>query len=82
MAIYQRRGAGIDIVMVNRTRSATVISKSEAEEYLKTKLAHFIIPAPEMCFQSNRNRIPIMISQPGNLTVEQIRELAEHLSHK
>jgi CheY-like chemotaxis protein len=78
----QRRGTGIDIVMVNRTRSATVISKTEAEEYLKAKLAHFIIPAPEMCFQSNRNRIPIMISQPGNLTVEQIRELAEHLTQK
>jgi pilus assembly protein CpaE len=79
---YEKQGAAIDIVMVNRTRSATVISKSEAEEYLKAKLANFIIPAPEICFQSNRNRIPIMLSQPGNLTVEQIRELAEHLASK
>ena len=77
-----RRGAAIDVVMVNRTRSATVVSKSEAEEHLKVKLASFIIPAPEMCFQSNRNRIPIMISQPGNLTVEQIRELSELLASK
>lgn len=77
-----RRGSAMDVVMVNRTRSATVISRSEAEEQLKTKLASFIIPAPEMCFQANRNRIPIMISQPGNLTVEQIRELAEHLASK
>jgi len=77
-----RRGSAIDVVMVNRTRSATVISRSEAEEQLKTKLANFIIPAPEMCFQANRNRIPIMMSQPGNLTVEQIRELAEYLASK
>ena len=79
---HEKGSAAIDIVMVNRTRSATVLSRSEAEEHLKTRLANFIIPAPEVCFQANRNRIPIMISQPGNLTVEQMRELAEHLASK
>jgi len=73
------RGALVEVAMVNRSRSATVISKSEAEQKLKNKLAAFVIPAPEMCFQANRNRIPIIMSQPGNVTVEQIRELAMHL---
>jgi len=33
-----------------------------------------------LCFQATRNRVPMMISQPGNLAVEQIRELSQHLS--
>ncbi|MGQ9667467.1 MAG: AAA family ATPase, partial [Anaerolineae bacterium] len=73
-------GAMVDVVLVNRTRSATVVSRTEAEQYLGISLAGYIIPAPEMCFQANRNRIPIMLAQPGNLTVEQIRELADYLA--
>lgn len=73
-------GALVDVVLVNRTRSATVVSRTEAEQYLGVSLAGYIIPAPEMCFQANRNRIPIMLAQPGNLTVEQIRELADYLA--
>jgi DNA-binding response OmpR family regulator len=73
-------GAMVDVVLVNRTRSATVVSRTEAEQFLGMTLAGYIIPAPEMCFQANRNRIPIMLAQPGNLTVEQIRELADYLA--
>lgn len=73
-------GALVDVVMVNRTRSAAVVSRTEAEDNLGQPLAGYIIPAPEMCFQANRNRIPIIIAQPGNLTVEQIRELADFLA--
>ncbi len=71
--------AVIEIVMVNRGRSASVVSKSEAEQRLNMKVASFIIPAPELCFQALRNRTPMILTQPGNLAVEQIRDLAERV---
>jgi DNA-binding response OmpR family regulator len=76
---YGLHAAAVAIVMVNRGRSASVISKSEAEQRLNIKVASFIIPAPELCFQALRNRQPMILTQPGNLAVEQIRDLAEHL---
>jgi DNA-binding response OmpR family regulator len=74
------RAALVDVVMVNRNRGAAVISKVEAEQRLNARVTSFITPAPELSFQAIRTHTPIMLAHPGNLTVEQLRELATHLA--
>ena len=69
-----------NFVMVNRNRGTAIVTKAEAEQRLNARIVSFIIPAPELCFQAVRTHTPIMLLQPGNLTVEQLRDLATYLA--
>jgi len=74
------RGNRVSIVGVNRARSAISFTKSELEDFLGSELLGIITPAPELCFQANKDGIPIVFGQPHTLTAEQFMEVAKKVA--
>ena len=78
-AHLEKIGVGPDkviAVVVNRSASASSLSKSTIEGLLNRDVAVVIPPAPEVAFQASEQGAPIIMVQPGNVVSDQFRELA------
>ncbi len=78
-AHLEKIGVGPDkviAVVVNRSPSASSLSKSMIEGLLNRDIAVVIPPAPEVAFQASEQGAPIIMVQPGNVVSDQFRELA------
>jgi DNA-binding response OmpR family regulator len=76
---------GIDIgtvkaVLVNRIRSDTQITWTEAQEQVGQKISMVFTPAPELTYQASIHNIPVVVQQPDSLTAEQFFNLAEKVA--
>jgi len=81
-AQLEKIGIGPDkvaVVVVNRTPSASSLSKGTIEGLLNRDVVVVIPPAPEAAFQASDQGAPIIMVQPGNVVSDQFRELARHL---
>lgn len=70
----------ISVVLINKTPSATTLAKEAVEGLLQHHLVGVITPAPDLAFQSAERGVPMVMMQPDSLVVQQIRNLAEHLT--
>ncbi|HLF28868.1 MAG TPA: response regulator [Anaerolineae bacterium] len=79
VAHMENLGVGQDrvvAVVVNRTPSASSLSKGTIEGLLSRDIVVVISPAPEVAFQASEQGAPIIMVQPGNVVSDQFRELA------
>ena len=71
------RGVKLIVVVVNRTRSETALTKFQAEEILGHSIQVLIPPAPELFQQAEKSNTPAVLLQPNSLVADQIRALVE-----
>jgi len=67
-------------VVVNRSPSASTLSKSTIEGLLGRDVVAIIPPGPEVAFQALEQGQPIIMVQPGNIVSDQFRELARFVT--
>jgi len=82
LAQLEKLSFGVDkvaIVVVNRTQSASSLSRGMLEGLLGNDIIAIIPPAPEVAFQAADQGEPIIMVQPGNIVSDQFRELARFL---
>jgi len=82
ISAIEQLGVGPDrivIVVVNRSPSASTLSKSTIEGLLSRDVAVVVSPAPEVAFQSSEQGSPIIMVQPGNIVSDQFRDLARQV---
>ena len=72
-------GSRLELVVVNRSRSASTYTRTELEELLGSELLAVFTPAPEIFFRATREASPVLVSQPDTGAAVQLRELSEHL---
>jgi CheY-like chemotaxis protein len=71
----------IDLVLVNKTPSATAFTKDAIEGLLQHDLVTTIPQAPELAFQAAEQGTPMIIMQPNSLVAHQFRTVAEYLAN-
>jgi pilus assembly protein CpaE len=71
----------VGIVLLNRSPSATSVSKTTIEKLLGDVIT-VIPPAPELAFQAAEVGVPMIQFQPDSLASSQIRDLAKYLLTK
>jgi pilus assembly protein CpaE len=79
IAHLEKAGLGPDkvvSVVVNRSPSASSLSKGTIEGLLSRDIVVVVPPAPEVAFQASEQGTPIIMVQPGNIVSDQYRELA------
>jgi pilus assembly protein CpaE len=82
LAQLEKISFGIDkiaLVVVNRTQSASSLSRGMLEGLLGQDIIAIVPPAPEVAFQAADQGEPIIMVQPGNIVSDQFRELARFL---
>jgi CheY-like chemotaxis protein/MinD-like ATPase involved in chromosome partitioning or flagellar assembly len=70
-------GSRLQLVMVNRSRSASTYTRAEVEEQLGKELLALVTPAPEISFHATKSSMPIVLSQANTVTATQLRELGK-----
>jgi pilus assembly protein CpaE len=78
----EKAGVGpekIVATLINRSPSASTLSKGTIEGLLNRDIAVAIPPGPEVAFQASEQGAPIIMVQPGNIVSDQFRELARFL---
>ena len=78
-ALGTRSNAMTHVVIVNRTRMAVSLTRTDIEEMLGQELLAFITPAPELFQQAERENRPAILTQPDGLHANAFHELAEML---
>ena len=71
--------AGISVVLNNRIRSDTQMPWTEVQQSLGHEIAATLTPAPEMLFAAARIHTPAILSQPTNITSQQILKVADQI---
>jgi len=82
IAQIEKVGVGSEKIvaaLINRSPSASTLSKGTIEGLLNRDIAVVISPAPEVAFQASEQGSPIIMVQPGNIVSDQFRELARFL---
>jgi Flp pilus assembly CpaE family ATPase len=74
------KGSRIDIVAVNRTRSASAPTRSTIESTLGRELLSLFTPAPELFAQAAVEGMPVAYAQQTSLQADMFRELAQHIA--
>ena len=72
----------ISLIMIKRSRSAASYTKEEIEEELGHNLIGMIPPAPELAFESSKQRTPMVLVHLDSLVVRQFRNFAKDLTAK
>jgi DNA-binding response OmpR family regulator len=75
-----RSNAPIQVVVVNRTRMAVSLTRTDVEKTLGLELLAFITPAPELFRQAARESRPALLTQPDGLHAGVFKQLAETLA--
>lgn len=70
----------IDIVAVNRTRSASALTKATIESTLGSELLSFFTPAPELFAQAMIEGEPVAWAQQTSPHADMFRELAQRIA--
>jgi DNA-binding response OmpR family regulator len=74
------KGSRIGIVAVNRTRSASTLTKSTIESTLGSELLSLFTPAPELFAQAALEGVPVAWAQQTSLQADMFRELAQRIA--
>jgi DNA-binding response OmpR family regulator len=74
-----RSDALIDVLVVDRVRTAAALTRTEVEETLDRELLALITPAPELFRQGAREGHPAILVQPEGLHANLFRQLAKTL---
>jgi pilus assembly protein CpaE len=74
------KGSRIDIVAVNRTRSASAPTRSTIESTLGKELLSLFTPAPELFAQAAVDGMPVAYTQQTSLQADMFRELAQYIA--
>jgi pilus assembly protein CpaE len=74
------KGSRIDIVVVNRTRSASAPSRSTIESTLGRELLSLFAPAPELFAQAAVEGMPVAYAQQTSLQADMFKELAQRIA--
>ena len=69
----------LNIVLVNRTPSASGYSREAVEAALHTDLVGFVPPAAELAFKAESLGIPMVVMQPTSVYALQVRAIAERI---
>jgi len=69
----------INVVLVNKTPSATTFTRDTIEGLLQHDLAGVVTPAPDLAFQAIEHGIPMVMAQPDSLVAQQFKAIMEHL---
>ena len=72
----------ISLMLIKRSRSAASYTKDEIEEQLDHSLIGMIPPAPELAFESSKQRTPMVLVHLDSLVVRQYRKFAKDLTRK
>ena len=72
----------ISLILIKRSRSAASYTKEEIEEQLGHSLIGMIPPAPELAFESSKQRTPMVLVHLDSLVVRQYRNFAKDLTGK
>ena len=72
----------ISLILIKRSRSAASYTKEEIEEQLGHSLIGMIPPAPELAFESSKQRTPMVLVHLDSLVVRQYRSFAKDLTGK
>jgi Flp pilus assembly CpaE family ATPase len=72
----------ISIILIKRSRSAASYTKEDIEEELGHNLIGMIPPAPELAFESSKQRTPMVLVHLDSLVVRQFRNFAKDLTGK
>jgi pilus assembly protein CpaE len=67
----------ISVVLNNRMRSEAQMQLSQVQEKLGHSIAATLTPAPEAFLQATRMQTPAVISQPTNMTSQQLLKIAD-----
>lgn len=69
--------AAITVVLNNRIRTESQMALTEAQQGVGHSIAATLTPAPEMFTEATRIHTPAILSQPTNLTSQQILKVAD-----
>lgn len=71
--------AGISVVLNNRVRTDAQMPWMEVQQSLAHSITATLTPAPEMLIAATRTHTPAVLSQPTNLTSQQILKVADQI---
>lgn len=74
------KGNRIGVVAVNRTRSASTLTKSAIESALGSELMSLFTPAPELFAQAAVEGVPVAWAQQTSLQADMFRDLAQRIA--
>lgn len=69
----------LDLVMITRLRSELQYTRNQMQEYLETPINLVVSPVPEMAYQSEVQKVPIIDLDTSNLASQQYKAIAEVL---
>lgn len=72
----------VDAVIVNHAPLAMGVNVPSAEEQLGCHILGIVPPAPDACALVQQRGRPLLITQPNNVAVSQIKQLAAQLSEQ
>lgn len=73
-------GSRVGIVVVNRTRSASIPTRSTIESDLGSELLSLFTPAPELFAQAAAESVPVAYAQQASLQADMFRDLAQRIA--
>jgi CheY-like chemotaxis protein len=71
--------AGISVVLNNRIRADSQMAWTEVQQSLGHEIAATLTPAPEMLMSAARIHTPALLSQPTNITSQQILKVVDQI---
>lgn len=71
--------AGISVVLNNRVRTEAQMPWAEVQQNLGYPITATLTPAPEMMLAATRMHTPAVLSQPMNVTSQQILKIADQI---
>jgi pilus assembly protein CpaE len=72
----------LDIALVNRMRTGIQMPFGQVQDMLGYSLGVIFTPVPELAYQAQDSRTPMVAIQPDSLTAEQFDSLAELVARK
>jgi len=70
---------GVGLLISNRTRSTTSVAPVEIATFLNRRVLGSIPPAPEACFEANRQGMPCVLTHSAEIMKLTFRELSERV---
>jgi DNA-binding response OmpR family regulator len=69
----------ISAVLITQFWSNLQLTWSQVQDQLEHQLAVAFTPAPEAYYQAAKNKVPLLIQQPGSLAAQQFNKLADNV---
>lgn len=69
----------VGILISNRSRSTTSVAPMEIATFLNRRVLGSIPPAPEACFEANRQGMPLVLAHSAEIVKLAFRELSERV---